>query len=271
MKVDGINHPKTMRLALLLGIPKFTAVGILECLFAFSAQYADDGRVGKYTPEELAAYIDWRDDPFILIDALVSAGWLEGTGTQIRIHDWADHCADYITKRMRRRLDKETAANGGQRIPTAANGSLPSHSNSNLSTPSNEKIEEVFLLFRNLEGFTKPNKSDNRLRQVGDLILIHGMEKLRTVARCFPLTYEFSNMDWKPNMDWLVKPGTVDKLTEGVYGAPRLTDREKLLKRVVTQGIYKLGETSDPQERETISKTIADAEAELDGNCEGVA
>ena len=282
MKTDGLQHPKTNRLMVILDLKRYEAVGILECLFGFASRWCDDGRIGKYTPAELAADIGWQGPPGVLIEGLTDAGFLDGQGDQLRIHDWTDHCAEYVKKRIKRRqgtgatgaskapVSLSPAANGGQRQPTAANGRLPNPSLPNPSPPTAE-VEGMLKLFRSLKGFAKPNRTTRRIEQMQALVELHGVDRLILAARCFPLEFKFSNENWTPNIDWLCKPGTIDKLTEGHYGAPRASARERLLRQVLRQGERKLEQTDDPTERADISEKMAAATRELGGKVEQVA
>jgi hypothetical protein len=95
-------------LARKLGIPKHSAVGILEMLWHFTAEYAKDGNIGRYSDEEIAAAVEWQGDAKSLISALVETKWLDEesslfSGAQpgahhahICVHDWAHHCDDGV-------------------------------------------------------------------------------------------------------------------------------------------------------------------------------
>ena len=78
MKRGTPEHPKMLMLQALLGIEKFQAVGILECLWHWASRYAIQGDVGKWPNKAIALGIGWNpDDADRLVDALVQAGWLD--------------------------------------------------------------------------------------------------------------------------------------------------------------------------------------------------
>jgi hypothetical protein len=83
-------------------VDKPAAVGILECLWHFTAHHAPDGRVGKYPPGVVAASIGHSGDPLRLFQALEECGWLDQTGRGWVVHDWADHCDDAVHMRLAR-------------------------------------------------------------------------------------------------------------------------------------------------------------------------
>jgi hypothetical protein len=91
------DHPKTLELARLLGLRKYQAAGVLECLWQFTAEFAKRGDVGRYSNEQLARAIDWDRDPLELVNALVAARWLdESRKHRLLVHDWPDNCEDNV-------------------------------------------------------------------------------------------------------------------------------------------------------------------------------
>jgi hypothetical protein len=97
-------HPKTTRLARSLKIERAPAVGILICLWAWAFHYAEDGKLRKYSDQELAEAAYWNGDPKALVKALKSAGWLDSDRS---IHDWNEHSGAYIKERERWRKSKQ--------------------------------------------------------------------------------------------------------------------------------------------------------------------
>jgi hypothetical protein len=97
------NHPKTHRLAELLGISWATAVGHLELLFHFAGHYTPRGDIGRYGEKRLAGAVGWKGKPSKLIDALVEAGWLDRNPDEtILLHDWDEHADRAVKKRLAR-------------------------------------------------------------------------------------------------------------------------------------------------------------------------
>lgn len=103
MKRGGPSHPKTFALAEALGIPRAHAVGLLELLFHFTAQYCPAGDVGRFEDKRIAAALDWRGSADKLVGALASAGWLDPhPAARLVVHDWAEHADRTVVQRMRR-------------------------------------------------------------------------------------------------------------------------------------------------------------------------
>ena len=102
MKRSAMDHPKLMLLQHKLGVDKPAAVGILECLWHFTAHHTPDGRIGKYPPAVVALKIGHSGDPMALFQSLNECGWLDQTVDGWLIHDWADHCDDAVHLRLAR-------------------------------------------------------------------------------------------------------------------------------------------------------------------------
>ncbi len=105
MKRTGIDHPKARRLAKLLDIHHYAAIGILECLWHFTARHAITGDVGRWSDEEIAAAIGWPEDEALrLINALTDSGWLDRhEAHRLIVHDWGDHCDEAVKKTVGRK------------------------------------------------------------------------------------------------------------------------------------------------------------------------
>ncbi len=99
MKRGTPNHPKMRKLAASLNLPLYAAGGVLEFLWHFGAAYARRGDVGRHSDAAIAAAIDWREAPEILVAALVDAGWLDPCPChRLRIHDWPQHADRAVAK-----------------------------------------------------------------------------------------------------------------------------------------------------------------------------
>ena len=106
MKRGTPSHPKTLALAAALELPQWGAVGLLEMLWHFAAQYARRGDVGRHGDGAIAAALGWTQDPARLVQVLVETGWLDGCSChRLRIHDWPEHADQAVqrTEDVRRR------------------------------------------------------------------------------------------------------------------------------------------------------------------------
>lgn len=116
MRRGGPQHPKVAALASALGLPRYAAVGLLECLWHFAATYTPRGDVGRYSDAAIAGGVWWEGDPAQLVDALRGYGFLDPDPEhRLLIHDWHQY-ADQAVQRQLTRLGTWFV---GQRKPIA--------------------------------------------------------------------------------------------------------------------------------------------------------
>ena len=109
MKPGVTDHPKFHELKQLLDLTTFQAAGVLEVLWYLTAKWQEDGGIGRWTDSRIAAAMEWRGDASALIEALVTAGWLDRTDDDRRlvVHDWEDHRPNYVDDKIRKREERE--------------------------------------------------------------------------------------------------------------------------------------------------------------------
>jgi hypothetical protein len=92
------------------------AVGLPELLWHFTAANAPDGTIGRYSDEEIEAWIGWEGHPGALVADLVATRFLDSVPDEARlyVHDWHDH-AD---RSVHMRLAREGRRFGNGSIPT---------------------------------------------------------------------------------------------------------------------------------------------------------
>ena len=97
MKRGSLNHPKIRKLARLIDMPPFAAMGLVEALTHWAFTYATDGGIGKFDDDEIADGVGWNGEPSAMMDALYKAK-LIAKHAHFRwvIHDWHEH-ADTAT------------------------------------------------------------------------------------------------------------------------------------------------------------------------------
>jgi hypothetical protein len=97
MKRGTPRHPKTTGLMHALGCSYQEAVGVLELLWHFTAEFAPAGDIGRWTNAQIAEGIQWAGEPDRLIEALVRVRWLEeAVPDRLRVHDWYSHADDIV-------------------------------------------------------------------------------------------------------------------------------------------------------------------------------
>ncbi len=95
------RHPKTRKLARLLGISLPDAIGRLHLLWWWALDYADDGDLSGFDDSDIADAMLWEGDPTALTAALVASGFMD---EDRKIHDWWDYAGQLVE---RRRADAE--------------------------------------------------------------------------------------------------------------------------------------------------------------------
>ena len=103
VKRGTMDHPKVNALMRTLDIPRYAAVGLLESIWHFTAEYAPSGDLTRYAGRELAERIDWKHDPDKLMQALIDTRWLDRTKRKaIVVHDWSQHADDSLHRTLAR-------------------------------------------------------------------------------------------------------------------------------------------------------------------------
>ena len=139
MKRGTPDHPKMEALATALGVDLAKAVGTLELLWHFTAKFAPQGDVGKWSDEAIAKAAHWcanDGEPCKLVRALVETRWLdECKERRLIVHDWGDHADDATKKQLKRKeldvlvpvrtLSRQRRKLSGHVQTTADNGGLP--------------------------------------------------------------------------------------------------------------------------------------------------
>ncbi len=101
MKRGTPRHPKMRHLCELLAVPLYSAVGILELLWHFTAEFSPRGDIGRHSDIAISNACGWRGKPDKLITALVQSGWINEDGEhRLVIHDWNQHADDATRKRL---------------------------------------------------------------------------------------------------------------------------------------------------------------------------
>ena len=87
-----LHHPKLSRLARNLGVPKAQALGHLTALWCWCAEYAEDGDLTAFDPEEISEGSMWEGDPATFVTALERAGFLDtDPDGGPRVHSWEEY------------------------------------------------------------------------------------------------------------------------------------------------------------------------------------
>lgn len=104
------RHPKTKKLARLLGVSLPAAVGHLHYLWWWALDFAQDGTLEKFDNYDLADAMQWDGDPDALVEALISSGYIDDTDDGLMIHDWGEYAGKLLERRAKDRARKRAAA-----------------------------------------------------------------------------------------------------------------------------------------------------------------
>lgn len=103
MKRGTPRNPKVLHLCSLLKTRVPTAVGYLELLWHFTAEFAPQGDIGKFDDRWIEAALYWTGRTGHLIHCLTIARWLDRhSECRLIVHDWHDHADDAVRKRLSR-------------------------------------------------------------------------------------------------------------------------------------------------------------------------
>lgn len=92
------DHPKTLRLATLLGVRVPEAVGLLHLLWHFTLRYAwRDGDLKRFKSVSISKNSKYEGSPAKFINCLQKAGFLDG----FKVHDWLDFSGRLVADRIR--------------------------------------------------------------------------------------------------------------------------------------------------------------------------
>ena len=104
------GHPKTKKLARLLGVSLPAAVGHLHYLWWWALDFAQDGNLSKYDAYDIKDATLWDGDENVMMDALMETGFIDETDEGLFIHDWAEYAGKLLERREKDRARKRSAA-----------------------------------------------------------------------------------------------------------------------------------------------------------------
>lgn len=113
------GHPKTKRCARKLKVSIPTMVGLLHLLWYWAMDYAPDGDLTKFEPDDIADAMQWEGDADQLLSVLTDARFIDQDNGHLLIHDWFNYAGRLIEKReqntQRKRKSREKAKQSDDR------------------------------------------------------------------------------------------------------------------------------------------------------------
>jgi hypothetical protein len=102
MKLDALDHPKTLDFAARLNVELPTAIGYLELLWAFTGKKAPQGNIGKWPDGAIARACYWMGDPAEFVAALLASGFVDADEAhRYVIHDWHEHAPRWVKAKLK--------------------------------------------------------------------------------------------------------------------------------------------------------------------------
>lgn len=156
--LDLATDRDLLRLGRALGVPAYTATGLLIGLWSHVFRHAPDGILVDYEPDDIEAVIRWEGDDGALAEALMRTGWLIQTEDGLVVRGWdryreMQEAREKTREKDRRRKRDQRAS---ERSPVDSEG-RPSESARTPpeSSPKKEKEKEK----------EKKTKKENQGRQ----------------------------------------------------------------------------------------------------------
>jgi hypothetical protein len=135
------RHPSFLKFARLLDVNPNLANGILSGVWAFAFDFAPDGDLSRFDPDDLALSLDWEMDGALVWRAMRDAGFLESGGI---IADWESWGGAVFSDRKReaeRKWDQRNLSEQ-ENVSTGHTGTMPMSQGQVGTKPREEKRRE---------------------------------------------------------------------------------------------------------------------------------
>jgi len=157
MKLLAIQSIKFLRLKRALNLPHYAAVGILESLWLFAQANARDGNLERFSPEDIAAALEWPGNAAELVKSMTDSGWLDAS-PGLKIHDWDEHSPRWVRGVLARQERKRESKKDCQTNPTECGTELHTELRTQLPTElGTESLTECGTTKYKTKTKTKPN------------------------------------------------------------------------------------------------------------------
>lgn len=137
MKKGAHEHPKMYALAEALGKEHMFAVGLIDTICAYAADYAKDGNLGKIPKTLISRWIhQTKQETDAAIAAMLKTGWLDAMPDGgYEIHDWREHRPAWVSAEEARstkikKVGKRPNTQYRHSVPTVSVETETAHSDS---------------------------------------------------------------------------------------------------------------------------------------------
>lgn len=247
------GHPKTKRLARLLGVSLPAAVGHLHYLWWWALDFAQDGNLSKYDAYDIKDATLWEGDENVMLEALVETGFIDEIDEGLFLHDWEEYAGKLLERRAKDRARKREAADvakqsgefrgksagkseeadGSRKDSCVTNQPTNQPKPTNLNQPTNqpeeaaaaapvpfEKIRELFnstcLSFSKVIGISGKRQTTVAARWKEHPDLDWWREYFEKIEASGFLKGDNARK-WKATFDWLINTSNMNKVLEGLY------------------------------------------------------
>lgn len=154
------RHPKTKKFARKVGITVPAAIGYLHLLWWWAMDYAQDGDLSLYEPDDIADALMWDGSQDDLLAALIESGFLENDDG-LFIHDWHEYAGRLLekrkqnTERKRKSRDshaRQTSDTNKSHGATVPNQTIPNQ-NTTTTARASEEPESFYKAHERVFGF----------------------------------------------------------------------------------------------------------------------
>jgi len=128
------HHRKLIAFANELGVETATATGHLVLLWLWCLDNAPTGILKRINGQQISTACAWSGNPNDLVNALLSAGFLDKCGRggiTLRIHDWYEYAGKLLETRAANRERMQRARAGA----TVRNGTVRNETKENVLPP----------------------------------------------------------------------------------------------------------------------------------------
>jgi len=145
------RHPKTKRLARLLGVSLPCAVGHLQFLWWWAMDYAQDGDLTKFDAFDIADAAGWEGDAEQFLSALIQCGIGEGAGFverhtdgSVRLHDWDQYGGKLFEERRKnaQRVASHRSKQSAEKPSSSDRNDTPALRNAHVTRTSPVTLKE---------------------------------------------------------------------------------------------------------------------------------
>ncbi|HZG83863.1 DnaD domain protein [Paenibacillus sp.] len=215
------RHPKTKKLARLLGVSVPAAVGHLHFLWWWALDYAQDGDLSRFDNEDIADACGWEGEASTMVRGLVDAGFIE---SDMQIHDWEEYAGRLVEKREQNKERKRksrarhapvTEDGNARHGATVPNQTEPNHITT-ATAPAHEPVSEPPLVTDESEepiGGGYKTINDAHTKVFGTLTispLFHDfyrsiLNRGNSTEYVIELLYEVGSHATKPSLEYMQK------------------------------------------------------------------